>query len=145
MGTLDCMYLLAQSLHGQMKYLTAQPLARSAFEGMEENLKRGPEHHITLSSKALCAVILKAQGHISKAQELAQSTYESLEAAEQRAEILASQGNRQFSHVELFGLEKAKSLLAKVLKAKGKFKDEKRHTSIETVSTDVPESGDEQS
>lgn len=142
---LDCKYLLAESLNGQKKNLAAQPLAQSAFEGMEENLQRGPEHHTTLSCKALCAVILQAQGHISEAHALAQSTLQSLEAAEQKGEILASQGSRRLGSVELLGTQKANNFLAKVLKARNKFKDEKRHTSIETVSTHAPESDDEQS
>lgn len=142
---LDCKFLLAESLHGQRKNMTAQPNAQTAYEGMEANLMRGPEHHTTLLCKALCAAILQEQGRISEAKALAQSTLERLEAVTEHTEIIAAQGSRRLNSVELLATEKVKTLLAKVLNLRGKFKDEKRHTSIETVSTHAPdpESDDE--
>jgi tetratricopeptide (TPR) repeat protein len=137
--TLDCKYLLAVILNGQKKHTTALPLARRAFEGMEENSKRGPDHHTTLSCKALCAVLLQAQGQMSEARALAQSVLETMHAAEEKAEILASQGSRRLSEVELLGMKIAKSRLATVIPSRGNFKDAKQHPSIDTVSTDVPE------
>uniref|UniRef100_A0A6T0THY5 Uncharacterized protein n=1 Tax=Alexandrium monilatum TaxID=311494 RepID=A0A6T0THY5_9DINO len=58
--TLDCEYLLAECLGGQRQHQSAQALAESAWQGLEENLRRGPDHHVTLACQLLCARLLEA-------------------------------------------------------------------------------------
>jgi len=142
---LDCKYLQAECLHGQRKFPEAGELAQSALAGLQSNLKRGPDHATTLKCRGLLAMILKCQFKIAEGTELAKYNRECLEAVINKAEGIESMGSRKLTEFERDALQKVEVFSAYVLGEKepsspGKNKP-KRTSTIETVSTDVPENG----
>merc|ERR1712060_988171 len=109
---LDCKCLLAECFLMQRKHIEAAPYAIEALEGLETNLKRGPEHHITLRCRALRAVILQKEGKLKESQAMAQSTRQSLEAVQHNIEKRMQQGGCKSSEVERRGLLRVNEVLA---------------------------------
>lgn len=114
---LDCNYLLAECLYGQLPRLVqdAHQIAQETLKGLQDNSQRGPEHLTTLKCSALCAVLFKIQAKRCEAKALAQTTAETLDALLAKQQNLSAQGNRRFAPSEQMATLKVKSFLAIVL------------------------------
>jgi hypothetical protein len=126
---LDCQYLMAESLYGMRKSSDADTILQSVLPNLQGNMRRGPEHAVTLKCAALRAVVLQAMGKSQDAKALAASTAELLESVQRKSDTSASQGNRRPTASEKTSTLKVKALLAKVLKDYGTSEEEsaKKH------------------
>jgi len=137
------MYLLAVSLYSTNMKIEAMQLAQTALEGMEQNMRRGPEHLTTLKCKALCGLLYSKNGYTKEATALFQSTEESFESFTKKADSLAAQGSRRLTPSERVALDKIKELISKTKTAKDTM-DTRRNQSKETVtSTNAPDTDDD--
>merc|ERR1712039_95951 len=137
---LDCNCLQVECLYQKKKYVEAQEIARTTVDGMRQNLKRGPDHAITLRCTAFYALILKALRRTEQANALARENIEALEAIYTKAEKIEAMGSRRLSHPERFALQEVRNLTMIVFSEKS---TPKRTPSIESLSTQGP--GSEQS
>eukprot|EP00441_Pelagodinium_beii_P016212 CAMPEP_0197656384 /NCGR_PEP_ID=MMETSP1338-20131121/41646_1 /TAXON_ID=43686 ORGANISM="Pelagodinium beii, Strain RCC1491" /NCGR_SAMPLE_ID=MMETSP1338 /ASSEMBLY_ACC=CAM_ASM_000754 /LENGTH=228 /DNA_ID=CAMNT_0043232369 /DNA_START=56 /DNA_END=742 /DNA_ORIENTATION=- len=136
--TLDCKLLHGESLYMLRKIPEAGPIIASTLEGLDSNLKRGPEHVNTMKCRALHARILKFTDP-AQASEIA----EHLKLVLDRP--IMTQG-RRVTPQELRGADKVKQILGDMLNVQRKPRDGKQpeaKESIQTVSTEAPEDADE--
>jgi hypothetical protein len=134
----DCEYLQAACFHGAGKNSSAEDIARTALQGLEKSSRRGVDHPTTLCCRGLLACVLKGLGRIKDAKELVHINEEYIAAVQMKAEATEAQGSRKLAYSERDALHKAEELNHKVTGEKLKPK----HTAtIETVSTQEPESG----
>uniref|UniRef100_A0A7S2J3K3 MalT-like TPR region domain-containing protein n=1 Tax=Zooxanthella nutricula TaxID=1333877 RepID=A0A7S2J3K3_9DINO len=143
---LDVKCLLAESLWELKKPRDAAPIANAALEGFESNLKRGPEHHMTLKCRALCAVLLDKLGRMRESKDLLQSARAGAAAAEERAETRFAQGGRRQSDSERRGYLKVEAILGKLPVRRTSLGDivrQRMMTKGTTVSTEEGETESE--
>jgi len=138
---LDCQYLHAEALVGIRKRVEALPLAQAASEGLEANLKRGPEHLTTLKCKALYAKILKFTDPL-RAKEIAESVSDTLEAVDQRSKAVAAAGGCRPTVRDSIAASKVKDLLneSALLTVQRKPREDRKPKQTATASTEAPDS-----
>jgi hypothetical protein len=139
--TLDCKSLEVEFCFHKKNYRIAEEVARHTIEGLVQNLKRGPEHSMTLRCTAFLALVLKAEHKFGEAEAFAKTNEDAVEECYKKADQLEKMGSRRMSHAERRALEQVTALNKMVLdETKNQPKKIQR---IDTVSTQAP--GSEQS
>lgn len=130
---LDSHVLVAESLLGQRKYMETVEVIEGILQGLESNMRRGPEHPTTLKCKCLLAQAMKNQCKVAEAIAIAKQTRDCMDEVLVKADGLEKMGSRKLNPFERHTFQKVDAMLVKVL-GQENLKPRKMST-IETAET----------